>query len=73
MEVVRLGVVLGCPSSGQVAHSDVCPSWKGYKVWLGLSGIGFTAMPPGQVDVHGRLKLSFYCPTSKWGSRCKAD
>ena len=29
----------------QVAHSDVCPSWKGRKVWLGLSSIGFSAMP----------------------------
>eukprot|EP00439_Symbiodinium_sp_Y106_P023965 s826_g2.t3 len=33
-----------CSSRLEVAQSDVDPSWKGYKVWLGLTSIGFTAM-----------------------------
>lgn len=36
-----------CPSACknlQVESSEVCPSWKGQKIWLGLTNIGFSSM-----------------------------
>ena len=48
-----------CPSACknlQVESSEVCPSWKGQKIWLGLTNIGFSSMLLG---VHESEHISF--------------